>query len=113
MGVHRPVSILEIFADLLINPAFPDEKVEMKRKTMLEELRRKNDEPGQIVRREFYKVIYAGHPYQWEGTAEGYETITRDDLVAFHGAYFHPNNVIIGVSGDVTKDEIIGGNRRE
>jgi predicted Zn-dependent peptidase len=100
--------VLGIYSDIIMNPAFPEDKIEMKRKTMLEELRRKNDEPRQIVRREFYKVIYTGHPYQWEGTAEGYEAITRDDLIAFHGAYFHPNNVIIGVSGDVTKDEIIG-----
>ncbi len=99
--------VLEIYADLIMNPAFPEEKVEMKRKTMLEELRRKNDEPREIVRREFYKVIYEGHPYQWEGTAEGYESIVRDDLVAFHKTYFHPNNAIIGVSGDVTKDEIV------
>ncbi len=99
--------VLSIFADLVMNPAFPEEKVEMKRKTMLEELRRKNDEPGTIVRREFNKVIYAGHPFGWEGTMAGYESIARDDLVAFHNTYFHPNNAIIGVHGDVTKDEIV------
>lgn len=99
--------ILEIFADLVMNPAFPDEKIEMKRKTMLEELRRKNDEPFEVVRREFDKIVYAGHPYGWDGTKESYEAISRGDLVAFHEAYFHPNNAIIGVSGDVTKAEIV------
>jgi zinc protease len=90
-----------------MNPAFPEEKVEMKRKTMLEELRRKNDEPGAIVRREFNKIIFAGHPYGLEGTKAGYESITRDDLVAFYDRYFHPGNAIIGVHGDVTKDEVV------
>jgi zinc protease len=99
--------ILGIFADLVMNPAFPDEKIEMKRKTMLEELRRKNDDPSDIVRREFYKIVYAGHPYGWEGAKESYEAITRGDLVSFHETYFHPNNAIIGVAGDVTKDEIV------
>jgi zinc protease len=99
--------VLSIFADLVMNPAFPEEKVEMKRKTMLEELRRKNDEPTDIVRREFNKIIFSGHPYGWEGTKAGYESITRDDLIAFHGTYFHPNNSIIGIHGDVEKAEII------
>ena len=98
--------VLDIYADLVMNPAFPDDKVEMKRKTMLEEIRRKNDEPKEIVRREFYKVICGDHPYGWEGSKGSYEAITRDDLVSFHEMYFHPNNAIIGVSGDVTKEEI-------
>jgi len=98
--------VLEIYADLVMNPAFPEDKVEMKRKTMLEEIRRKNDEPNEIVRREFNKLIYEDHPYGWEGSKESYEAITRDDLVSFHQMYFHPNNAIIGVSGDVTKEEI-------
>lgn len=98
--------VLGIYADLVMNPAFPEDKVEMKRKTMLEEIRRKNDEPNEIVRREFYKLICGDHPYGWEGSKESYETITRDDLVSFHKMYFHPNNAIIGVSGDVTKEEI-------
>ncbi len=99
--------VLGIYADLVMNPAFPDDKIEMKRKTMLEEIRRKNDEPNQVVRREFYKLIYGDHPFGWEGSMESYEAITRDDIVAFHRTYFHPNNAIIGVSGDVTKEEIV------
>ena len=99
--------VLGIYADLVMNPAFPDDKIEMKRKTMLEEIRRKNDEPNEIVRREFYKLIYGDHPYGWEGSMESYEAITRDDLVGFHQTYFHPGNAIIGVSGDVTEEEIV------
>jgi zinc protease len=99
--------ILEIFADLVMNPTFPDEKAEMRRKTMLEEIRRKNDEPNSVSRREFAKLIYNDHPYAWETTTESVSAIKKDDLVNFHKAYFHPNNAIIGISGDVTKDEIV------
>ena len=99
--------ILEIFADLVRNPAFPDDKVEMKRKTMLEDIRRKNDEPNEVARREFAKLIFKDHPYGWEKATQSVNAITRDDLVAFHNTYFHPNNAIIGISGDVTKDEIV------
>ncbi len=100
--------VLEIFVDLVMNPAFPDDKVEMKRKTMLEDIRRKNDEPNAVARREFAKLVYKDHPYGWESTTASVTAIIRDDLVNFHTTYFHPNNAIIGISGDVTKDEIVG-----
>jgi zinc protease len=100
--------ILEIFSDLVMNPAFPNDKTDMKRKTMLEDIRRKNDEPNEVARREFAKLIYKDHPYGWETTAQSVNAITRDDLVNFHQTYFHPSNAIIGVSGDVTKEEIVG-----
>ncbi len=99
--------ILELFSDIVINPVFPDDKVEMRRKTMLEEIRRKNDEPNAVSRREFAKLIYRDHPFGWETTVETVNAITREDLVGFHETYFHPNNAIIGISGDVTKNEIV------
>jgi len=99
--------ILEIFGDLVMNPAFPSDKIEMKRKTMIEDIRRKNDEPNEVSRREFSKLVYGDHPYGWESTAASVNAITRDDIAALHKTYFHPSNAIIGVSGDVTKDEIV------
>ncbi|UCF79103.1 MAG: insulinase family protein [Candidatus Eiseniibacteriota bacterium] len=99
--------VLGIFADLVLNPAFPEDKVEMKRKTMLEDIRRKNDEPNAVASREFRKLIYKDHPYGWETTIESVNGIGRADLVEFRETYFYPNNAIIGISGDVTKDEVI------
>lgn len=99
--------VLEIFADLAMNPAFPDDKIDMKRKTMIEDIRRKNDEPNEVSRREFTKLVYGDHPYGWEPTTASVNAITRDDVVNFHKTYFHPSNAIIGVSGDVTKDEVV------
>jgi zinc protease len=100
--------VLDIFADLVMSPAFPGDKVDMKRKTMLEDIRRKNDEPNAVARREFGKLVYGDHPYAWESTTASVNAITRDDLVKFHSTYFHPGNAIVGISGDVTKDEIVG-----
>ncbi len=98
--------VLAIYADLIMNPAFPDDKIEMRRKTMIEELRRENDKPMNIARREYRKLIYKGHPYGWESTEESCGNISRDDLVKFHEEYFHPGNTIIGICGDVTEAEI-------
>ena len=98
---------LTILGDLLRSPAFPEDKIELRRAVMVENIRRENDEPRGVAFREFRKVLYGGHPMAWRATEETVNAVTRDDLVAFHQAYFHPNNVLIGVSGDVTKDEIV------
>lgn len=99
-------NVMGIYADLVMNPVFPEEKIEMKRKSMLEELRRQNDQPRNIARREYRKLVYKGHPYGWSGTEESCQNITRDDLAGFHAKYFYPDNTIIGVSGDITEAEL-------
>lgn len=99
---------LEILDELLVRPALPEEKLELRRETMLENIRRENDEPRGIAGREFNKVIYGDHPKAWTATEETVSAITRDDLVAFQSSFYRPNNCIVGISGDVTKDEIMG-----
>jgi predicted Zn-dependent peptidase len=99
---------LEILGELLVRPTLPEEKLELRRETMLENIRRENDEPRRIASREFGKIVYGDHPMAWRATEETVTAITRDDLVGFHGAFYRPSNCIVGISGDVTKDEIVG-----
>jgi len=98
---------LEILGDLLAHPVFPEEQIELRKSTMLEDIRRENDDPRGIANREFRKLLYGDHPMAWRATLETVEGLTRDDAAWFHGQYFHPNTAIVGVSGDVTKDEIV------
>jgi len=101
---------LKIFADVLMNPAFPEDKIRMRKDEVIESIRRENDNPSQIAQREFRKIMYdSKHPYsrKVEGTLESIEKITREDMVAFHKKYFRPNNIILGISGDFNKDDII------
>ncbi len=99
---------LALFADLLIHPAFAQEKLELAKRQVIEGIRRRNDSPRSIASRNFAKLLYgADHPYARESTVESVERIRREDLVAFHRTYFHPNNAMIAVSGDVKREEII------
>ncbi len=101
---------LEIFADVLMNPVFPEDMIRKEKDEILEDIRRENDNPGQIMFREFRKIMYKeDHPYSRRtiGYKDTIENITRDDMVTFHKRYFHPNNVIMGISGDFDAQEII------
>lgn len=101
---------LKIFADVIMNPAFPEDKIKMRKDEVIESIRRENDNPSQIAHREFRRILYdSKHPYsrKVDGTLETIEKISRDDMVLFHRKYFRPNNIILGISGDFQKDEII------
>jgi len=100
---------LKIFADVLMNPVFAEDKIRIRKDEVIESIRRENDSPSQIVHREFRKIIYdSKHPYsrRLNGTPETIEKITRDDIIAFHKKYFRPNSMILGISGDFNKDDI-------
>lgn len=101
---------LEVFADVLMNPAFPEDMIRKEKDEILENIRRENDNPEQIVFREFRKILYKKeHPYSRKtiGYKDTIENINRDDMIVFHKKYFRPNNVIMGISGDFDAREIV------
>lgn len=99
---------LEIFAGLIRKPAFDPARVELAKLQAIEGIRRRQDNPGSIVSREFAKMLYGpGHPTARESSIESIKRLTRNDLVAFHGATIHPNGTILGVTGDFQKAEML------
>jgi zinc protease len=99
---------LSILADILMTPQFAEDKIELEKMNHRSGIARRNDLPMLIADREFKKLIY-GDASVYARTTE-YETIdniTRDDLIAFHKKYFHPNSVIMGVWGDFETEEMI------
>ena len=100
--------VLGIFADVLMNPAFPEEKVELAKIQSRTAISRRNDNIGAIAGREFGKIIYgSGNPYARTTEYETIGNISRDDMITFHKKYFHPNTMIMGVIGDFNTDEMV------
>ena len=99
---------LSILADILTNPAFREDKIELEKVQHRSGIARRNDNPGGITRREFRKLIYgADSPYARTTEYDTINNITRDDLVAFYQKSFHPNNVILGVVGDFNSETML------
>jgi len=96
----------DLFAQVLISPAFREDRVDLAKKREIEGLRRQNDDPKGIAERELVRALYAGHPLGRYPTIEGIQRITRDDLVSFHSRFFAPTSVILAVSGDVEREEL-------
>ncbi|MCX5727440.1 MAG: pitrilysin family protein, partial [Nitrospirae bacterium] len=99
---------LQIFAGLIRTPAFEPARVELAKLQGIEGIRRRQDNPGSIVGREFVKLLYgADHPTARESSIESITRITRDDLVVFHRRTIHPNGMMLGVTGDFDKSAML------
>lgn len=99
---------LQIFADILVTPAFDPKRVELAKLQAIEGIRRRQDQPQSIVGREFAKLLYGPtHPFARESSVESVTRITRDDLAAFHARTVHPNGIILGVTGDFKKEAML------
>ncbi|MBU2573085.1 MAG: insulinase family protein [Elusimicrobia bacterium] len=93
--------VLDIYASVLMEPAFEDDKTALKKAEALEIIRRRNDNPNREAQREALRYFYgADHPYGWRPEISTVEPLTKKDLKAYHGNYYRPNNIIIAAAGD-------------
>jgi predicted Zn-dependent peptidase len=98
---------LELYADVLMKPGFEQSRVELAKNNMIEAIRRQNDDPKGIAGREFTSAIYENHPLGRVATIESVSRITRQDMVALHKKYFTPKGMILAVSGDFDRKELL------
>jgi len=104
---------LEIFAGLIRRPTFDPARLELAKLQAIEGIRRRQDNPGSIVSREFAKLLYGPeHPTARESSINSIKRLTRDDLMAFHRSTIHPNGMILGVTGDFKKAELLTSLRK-
>ena len=99
---------LDIFADVLRNPAFREEKLDLRKQQAIEGIRRRNDNPIQLAWRNFSEILYGkDHPFGWYSEIENVESISIEDLIEFHSRYFHPNNIMLSITGDFETETLI------
>jgi len=100
--------VFKLLADVLRNPAFAEDKIAIAKNQVAAGIARRNDNPLQIMFREFNKLVYgASSPYARTPEFATLESVSQADLVAFHKKYFQPNRIILGVVGDFNSKEML------
>jgi zinc protease len=99
---------LELLADALLRPAFPDGEIGRKVREFKAALRKRQEDPGEVAREAFDELVFGSHPYgrSLEGTDASLSAITRDDIFRFYRAHYTPERTMITVVGDVELKEI-------
>ncbi len=102
---------LNIYADLILHPAFPEKEFQRLQKERIAGIQREKVTPQAMALRVVPTLLYGvGHPYAVPFTGTGTEAsvskMTREDLAKFHSTWFMPNNATLLVVGDTTLGEI-------
>ncbi|MEE9594950.1 MAG: pitrilysin family protein [Candidatus Hydrothermarchaeales archaeon] len=99
---------MEVLADIVMNPRFPEKEVKAERLRILEGLKAQEDDQFTSTYLLFKGELYGDHPYGYNqlGTPESLFGIDRDDLLRFRDEHYLPNNMVLAVVGDVTAEEV-------
>ena len=105
---HLPKA-LELVADVVQNPTFPEEEITRLRTERLTSLRRMRDDPTALAGRVASGLIYGretsyGHPLS--GTEDALAALSRDDMVGFFAGNYSPDNATLAVVGDISLEEV-------
>jgi zinc protease len=94
----------EIYADVLLNPSFPEEEFEKLKKENLDGLEFAKDNPDAISAQVWNRLMYgAQHPYGDIERKETVEAITLEDCKEYYDTYYRPNIAYLAIVGDISK----------
>ncbi len=100
-------AVFALYLDLLHNPEFRADKLELTKQQMYAGIARRNDSVDSIVGRESAIIGYGkDNPYARFPEYATVAGITRDDLLSWHKQYVQPNNIIFGITGDFDPKEM-------
>lgn len=103
---------LNILADVVLHPSMPDDQFNILKEQRLTAIDFEKSDPNDLARRILPALVYGkGHPYAMPQSGNGYtatvKTLTKNDLVQWHDAWFKPNNSTLIVTGNTTMDKLL------
>ncbi len=98
---------LSLMTDVVLHPAFPSAEVDRVRRETLSSIQAAKDDPGTVADLAFAPLVFGQHPYgrPVQGVESTVSSLTREEAVAFHRAFYRPNNAVLVLVGDLTPRE--------
>lgn len=103
-AAERDASV-SLLARVLAHPSFPENFLARDKARMIAAIKEDETKPESIASKAFWRLLYGSHPYSQYPTVPSVESITRDDLVAFHAAHYVANRAVVAMIGDITRAE--------
>ena len=99
---------LAIVRECLTAPRFQEDKFTLRKQQLLQDLKKRNDDSSDIEAREREFLSYGENFWRNRQTTEAsLNSVTLDDVRAFHKKWFHPTNFIVTASGDFDRAAMI------
>ena len=95
--------VLALAAEVVQQPSFPPEEIELERRLLLQGLKSMKEQPFSVAYNHLREAVYAGHPYGLTNadTETCLAKFTREELVAIHRQYYRPDNMVMTIVGRI------------
>jgi zinc protease len=97
-----------LLTEVLMQPAFPKNEIEKEIQRTLGAIKSAEQKPMEVAEKSFRKALFLGSPYGHpvEGTQDSLSKLTREEVIQFYETFYHPNNAIMSIVGDISIDDI-------
>src|ERR1044072_5824881 len=101
-------SILDLMAEVILEPSFPENEVALAKQNTKESLRQQRAQPSFLASEMVSRVMFGDHPYSVVApTPESIDRVSREDFVRFHRSKLVPNSAVFIIVGDVRYDDVL------
>ncbi len=96
-------AILRLAGEVMRYPSFPQSEIDLEKKLTLQSIRSRREQPFNVAMEQLRQLMYGQHPYALStlGSEPTVESLTRDDLVAYHRNFFRPDQLTISIAGRI------------
>jgi predicted Zn-dependent peptidase len=107
---HVPLA-QDVLADMLQNSVLDPEEIGREKNVILEEIKRHEDTPDELVHDLFAEILWPGHPLGRSviGRPGVIEGLTREQIVAFLHEQYLPGRMVVAAAGNLDHDAIVAG----
>ena len=100
---------LELQSDALLNSVINSMELEKEKKVVIQEVKRKLDDPDALAWEKLMELAFAEHPLRrWRmGTQEQNASFSKKDLENHYLSFYRPDNIILSIVGDIKTEEIL------
>lgn len=100
---------VDVLSDIVQHSTFPVKEMEKEKTVVLEEIKRSEDDPDDLVQEYFEKHLFGNHPFARPiiGTAENVSKFTRDDLHNYTKKFYANENIILAAAGNFKHERLV------
>lgn len=100
---------MDVLSDMVLTPILDKEEIEREKGTIVQELNMYEDNPMMKIGDVFEELMFAGNSLSWDvgGKEKTVRNTFRDDFVRYREMYYYPENMLVSISGGVTRETAI------
>jgi zinc protease len=108
------IQILELVADVALNPSFPDAVVAPVRDFLIRQVRNRGERPFTAGLDTLTARLFGSNPYAWDpvGLRESLERMDRNALMVHYRRHYVPGGMVLAVSGQVKAADVLAQAQR-